>query len=212
MSYEYKPWSMDDDPAGSFSCKMVIVGDSGVGKTAIAVRFSMRVYETRRSTIGVEFFSSRFIVDGKRVCLQAWDTAGQERFGAVSKAYMNGAKTALLVVALDKAASLDKLKEIREMVRERAPTCICMLVANKSDKVVDDKTHLGGVDLRELAKQLDCAGGYMAVSAQNDTNIDAAIIGITALALRQRNKERLTAEEKPVEIVPETRISIKTCC
>jgi len=213
---EYLPWDENDgkDDSKAFLCKMVVVGESGVGKTSLSVRFVQRTYEKRHATIGVDFFRSRIVVGGKRVLLQAWDTAGQERYSSMSSAYLKRSHTALLVVAFDQPSSLDKVRQMRALIQTHAPTCICMLVANKADTVVCDKTHLGGVDLRELAKQLDCSAGYMAVSAQDGTNVDEAILSLTLAAVNSAAKARAVVQKEAdtVTIVAPEPISVKTCC
>lgn len=213
---EYLPWDENDgkDDAKATICKMVVLGESGVGKTSLSVRFVTRSYEKRKTTIGVDYFSSRVIVDGKHVLLQAWDTAGQERFSSVSRAYLHRAHAALIVVALDQPNSLENLRQTRNLVQTHSPTCVCMLVGNKADAVVGEKTHLGGVDLRQLAKELDCSAGYMAVSAQDGTNVDEAILSLTSKAIKSAAKARSVVQDEPdvVTIVAPEPLSVKTCC
>jgi small GTP-binding protein len=214
MTLEYVPWSMDDDPAGAPQFKFVVFGDMAVGKTSLVVRFSRRLFEVDyHATIGVDFAISRVVIGDTRIVIQAWDTAGQERFSAVSTAYARGAQAALLVVSFDKPVSIEKLKEKRDLIHDLSPACICMLVANKADTVVCDKTHLGGVDLRELAKQLDCQAGYMAVSAKSAANVDAVFLGLAARLLRRRSKARAEVVDAPITIqATPPPISVKTCC
>ena len=78
--------------------KIVLIGDSGVGKSSILSRFSRNEFQANsRSTIGVEFSTRTVQIEGKNVKAQIWDTAGQEKYRAITKAYYRGAKGALLV-------------------------------------------------------------------------------------------------------------------
>uniref|UniRef100_A0A8C7ZJD5 small monomeric GTPase n=1 Tax=Oryzias sinensis TaxID=183150 RepID=A0A8C7ZJD5_9TELE len=72
--------------------KLLLIGDSGVGKTCLLFRFSEDSFNTTFiSTIGIDFKIRTIELDGKRVKLQIWDTAGQERFRTITTAYYRGA-------------------------------------------------------------------------------------------------------------------------
>ncbi|KAI6673174.1 hypothetical protein NL676_001080 [Syzygium grande] len=78
--------------------KLVLIGDSGVGKSNLLSRFTRNEFNLEsKSTIGVEFANKSLRVDGKVVKAQIWDTAGQERYRAITSAYYRGAVGALLV-------------------------------------------------------------------------------------------------------------------
>lgn len=87
--------------------KILLIGDSGVGKTNIFTRFVKNVFEQEaKSTIGVEFETITVKVQGKSVLCQIWDTAGQERFRSVTQQYYRGASSALLVYDLTDVKNL----------------------------------------------------------------------------------------------------------
>ncbi|TKC50118.1 hypothetical protein EI555_001203, partial [Monodon monoceros] len=72
--------------------KLLLIGDSGVGKTCVLFRFSEDAFNsTFISTIGIDFKIRTIELDGKRIKLQIWDTAGQERFRTITTAYYRGA-------------------------------------------------------------------------------------------------------------------------
>ncbi|KAG8454800.1 hypothetical protein GDO86_001136 [Hymenochirus boettgeri] len=76
--------------------KLLLIGDSGVGKTCVLFRFSEDAFNsTFISTIGIDFKIRTIELDGKRIKLQIWDTAGQERFRTITTAYYRGAMLAL---------------------------------------------------------------------------------------------------------------------
>jgi small GTP-binding protein len=90
--------------------KIVMIGDSSVGKSNLLARFARNeFYPNSKSTIGVEFQTQKLLIDGKEVKAQIWDTAGQERFRAVTSAYYRGAVGALLVYDISRRTTFDSV-------------------------------------------------------------------------------------------------------
>lgn len=86
--------------------KVVLIGDSGVGKSNLLSRFTRNEFMLEsKSTIGVEFATRSIQVDGKTIKAQIWDTAGQERYRAITSAYYRGAVGALLVYDITKSGA-----------------------------------------------------------------------------------------------------------
>lgn len=115
--------------------KIVLIGDSGVGKSNILARFTRDEFNLEsKSTIGVEFATKSIPTDGKVIKAQIWDTAGQERYRAITSAYYRGAVGALLVYDISKRVTFENverwLKELRDHADEHI---IVMLVGNKAD-------------------------------------------------------------------------------
>ncbi|KAL6513198.1 Ras-related protein RABA2a [Orobanche gracilis] len=99
--------------------KVVLIGDSGVGKSNLLSRFTRNEFCLEsKSTIGVEFATRTLQVEGRTVKAQIWDTAGQERYRAITSAYYRGALGALLVYDVTKPMTFDNvsrwLKELRD--------------------------------------------------------------------------------------------------
>jgi Ras-related protein Rab-11A len=116
---------------------VVLIGDSGVGKSNLLSRFTRNEFNLdSKSTIGVEFATRSIQVDSKTIKAQIWDTAGQERYRAITSAYYRGAVGALLVYDISKHQTYDNDSNI-----------VIMLVGNKSDL-----RHLRAVPTEE-AKQ-----------------------------------------------------------
>lgn len=91
-------YSEDDNKSEDYLFKIVLIGDSAVGKSNLLARFARdEFYPNSKSTIGVEFQTQKMDINGKEIKAQIWDTAGQERFRAVTSAYYRGAVGALLV-------------------------------------------------------------------------------------------------------------------
>lgn len=121
--------------------KSIVVGDGGVGKTALTLRFSKGFFtEDYKMTIGVDFHVKTITIDTVegpiRSKLQIWDTGGQERFSSIRPMYYRGSLGALLIYDLTNSASFDHLPQWIEEVRANVKTEIpLLLVGNKSDLV-----------------------------------------------------------------------------
>lgn len=100
----------EDDKTEDYLFKIVLVGDSAVGKSNLLARFARdEFYPNSKSTIGVEFQTQKMEINGKEVKAQIWDTAGQERFRAVTSAYYRGAVGALLVYDISRRQTFDSI-------------------------------------------------------------------------------------------------------
>ncbi|KAJ3342167.1 hypothetical protein HDU83_006202 [Entophlyctis luteolus] len=114
---------------------VVLIGDSGVGKSNLLSRFTRNEFNLdSKSTIGVEFATRTIQVDTKTIKAQIWDTAGQERYRAITSAYYRGAVGALLVYDIAKVSSYENVTRWLKELRDHADSNIqIMLVGNKSD-------------------------------------------------------------------------------
>ena len=117
------------------SYKFIIIGSSGVGKTAVLKRLVEDTFtEESQSTIGVEFDSTILTIDEKKVKLQIWDTAGQERFRSISKAYYRNAVGVILVFDITERKSFDDLPSWLNDVHALCdPNAVIQLIGNKCD-------------------------------------------------------------------------------
>ncbi|MEM2143578.1 MAG: Rab family GTPase [Candidatus Thorarchaeota archaeon] len=114
--------------------KTILVGEGGVGKTSILVRFTEnRFDENMKMTIGTGFASRKMAVNGSEVTLIIWDLSGQPRFHDVVQDYFRGSRAAILVFDASRYYTLENLNEWMERVRSEAPDCITFVVANKCD-------------------------------------------------------------------------------
>ncbi|GLJ38651.1 hypothetical protein SUGI_0787980 [Cryptomeria japonica] len=125
--------SIDDDYDYLF--KIVLVGDSGVGKTNLLTRFTVNRFRIdSKSTVGVEFATKTVKLDhGKIIKGQFWDTAGQERYQAITKAYYRGSAGALLVYDITRPTTFENVGRWLNALRSESEEMIIMLVGNKSD-------------------------------------------------------------------------------
>lgn len=160
-----------------FLFKMVIIGDSSVGKSNILSRYTKNEFNLEsKTTIGVEFATKTTVTDGKTIKTQIWDTAGQERFRAVASAYYKGAVGALLCYDITKQSTFDSVEKWLKEVKEHAEPNICvMLVGNKCDL-----QHLRAVkqeDAMAFAEKNNMA--FIETSALDATNIEIAFQTLT---------------------------------
>ena len=125
-------------------CKLIIVGDSGVGKSNLLMRFADDHFETNsQSTIGVDFKSCITQVGGRQVRLLCWDTAGQERYSNITSNYYRGADAALFVYDATRAETVSNLPRWFNAVREHCGDDMpCLVVANKLDVVAEMELQL----------------------------------------------------------------------
>ncbi|XP_063722872.1 ras-related protein Rab-11A-like isoform X1 [Symsagittifera roscoffensis] len=149
--------------------KIVLVGDSGVGKSNLLARFARNEFNLdSRSTIGVEFATKSVTVDNKIIKAQIWDTAGQERYRVISSAYYRNSVGAVLVYDITKQESFQQLEKWKKEINDFAPTlCKTILVGNKSDLA-----HLRSVpteDAEDFAGQHQMA--LVETSALKSTNV-----------------------------------------
>ncbi|KAL3887270.1 hypothetical protein ACJMK2_027213 [Sinanodonta woodiana] len=152
--------------------KVVLMGDSGVGKSNLLSRFTRNEFSLEsRSTIGVEFATRSVVINGKTVKATIWDTAGQERFRSITAAYYRGAVGALLVYDLSKSHTYENLDRWLKELRDHADNDIAiMLVGNKSDL-----RHVRAVptdEAKAFAEKNNMS--FIEASALDSRNVDTA--------------------------------------
>nr|XP_010948184.1 ras-related protein Rab-26 [Camelus bactrianus] len=163
----------------------MLVGDSGVGKTCLLVRFKDGAFlaGTFISTVGIDFRNKVLNVDGTKVKLQIWDTAGQERFRSVTHAYYRDAHALLLLYDVTNKASFDSIQAWLAEIQEYAQhDVVLMLLGNKVDSA--QERVVKREDGEKLAKEYGLP--FMETSAKTGLNVDLAFTAI-AKELKQRS-------------------------
>ncbi|KAK9514238.1 hypothetical protein VZT92_027718 [Zoarces viviparus] len=152
--------------------KVVLIGDSGVGKSNLLSRFTRNEFNLEsKSTIGVEFATRSIQVEGKTVKAQIWDTAGQERYRAITSAYYRGAVGALLVYDIAKHLTYENAERwLKELQDHADSNIVIMLVGNKSDL-----RHLRAVPTDEAKALAEKHGlSFLETSALDSSNVELA--------------------------------------
>jgi small GTP-binding protein len=154
-----------------YVCKIVIVGESGVGKTNILSRFIKNEFNHNSlSTLGVEFGTKVNIQNGKKIRMQIWDTAGQERYRAITNSYYINAKGGLVVYDICYRASFDNVDRWVKELRNVAGSDVCIiLIGNKCDK--EDQREVSVEEGMNKAKDLDLIT-HFETSALSNINIE----------------------------------------
>jgi Ras-related protein Rab-1A len=162
------------NPEYDYLFKLLLIGDSGVGKSCLLLRFADDTYTgTYISTIGVDFKIRTVELEGKTIKLQIWDTAGQERFRTITSSYYRGAHGIIVVYDVTDMESFEAVKGwLNEIDRYANENVNKLLVGNKSDltskKVVDYATAKAFAD--------EIGIPFIETSAKNATNVEQAFM------------------------------------
>lgn len=169
--------------------KVVLIGDSGVGKSNLLSRFTRNEFNLEsKSTIGVEFATKAIQVDTKIVKAQIWDTAGQERYRAITSAYYRGAVGALLVYDISKKITFENVERwLKELTDHAEPNIVIMLVGNKSD--LRHKRAVPTEDAMAFAERNNLA--FIETSALDATGVDEAFRQILTEIYRLMSKKSM---------------------
>ncbi|CAB9508070.1 Ras-related protein Rab [Seminavis robusta] len=164
--------------------KLVLIGDSGVGKSCLLLRFADDAFtESYISTIGVDFRFRTVKIDGKTVKLQIWDTAGQERFRTITSAYYRGADGIIMVYDTTNVESFDHVNDwLKEVNRYAAEKTVKLLVGNKCDRTADKAVT--EEQAKEFADDLGIA--VLETSAKSSKNVEEAFLTMAGELVRQR--------------------------
>jgi Ras-related protein Rab-8A len=174
--------------------KYVAVGNSGVGKSCLLLRFCDNDFTTSFSaTIGIDFkIRTVELQSGKRVRIQIWDTAGQDRFRAITTAYYRGAQAALVVFDISNRDSFLSCNEWIRELRKGSPNAAIALVGNKCDaedsRVVSANTAAAWAHAQNVV--------YYETSAKTGSNVTECIM---ALAERIQPRPQIVPLEPAIE-------------
>ena len=152
--------------------KVVLVGDSSVGKTNIMSKYlKNEFHEDSKATVGVEFGSKQFTIEGHNIKAQIWDTAGQERYKAITSAYYKGAKGAFVVYDITRKNSFESVdKWINDLSAAADKKLTILVIGNKCD--LEDQRQVTKEQGQEKASSLNVA--FLETSALSGANLDKA--------------------------------------
>jgi Ras-related protein Rab-8A len=168
--------------------KLLMIGDSGVGKTCLLLRYSNDSFSpTFITTIGIDFKIKNIEIEDKRIKLQIWDTAGQERFRTITTSYFRGAQGIVRVYDVTDRRSFESIRNWISQIQQHADIHVNkILVGNKSD-MFDEKV----VSSNEGQKLADEFGMELwEASAKNNVNVEKCFLSIAKCV-----KSRLISDE-----------------
>lgn len=202
-----KPKETADGSGAPNSIKVVVLGDSAVGKTALLRRFyeqdPRRKAATPETTIGVDILQLWLKTNhphyDETTSLQLVDTAGQERFQAVAPQMFAAAHGIFFVFDSTRQATFERICNLwRPMVRERNPYCVCMLVATKFDlyeTLPASQRWMDAIDMRKQAARLECDAGFHVVSAVTGQHVDAMMVQMADASIEKERLQYAAVEE-----------------
>eukprot|EP00831_Metopus_contortus_P008778 TRINITY_DN13377_c0_g1_i1.p1 TRINITY_DN13377_c0_g1~~TRINITY_DN13377_c0_g1_i1.p1 ORF type:complete len:218 (+),score=32.48 TRINITY_DN13377_c0_g1_i1:171-824(+) len=170
--------------------KVILIGDSGVGKTSLMQRFIHNKFFTQfKTTIGADFSTKDIMMDERPVSVQVWDTAGQERYQSLGVAFYKGAEVCLMVYDITNPKSFETLQNWKsEFLKHAAPknpdTFPFIIMGNKMDKSQERK-----VTTMKAKKWCKENGDmpHFEVSAADTTNVEEAFQQAAKLALENQS-------------------------
>jgi len=187
--------SSSKSAAYDYLIKLLLIGDSGVGKSCLLLRFSDDSFTPSFiTTIGIDFKIRTIELEGKRIKLQIWDTAGQERFRTITTAYYRGAMGILLVYDVTDEKSFNNIRNwIRNIEQHATESVNKILIGNKCDMV--EKKVVDSARGKALADEY--AIKFLETSAKNSINVEEAFI-----TLAKDIKKRLIDNQEPGKTTP----------
>lgn len=174
--------------------KLLIIGDSGVGKSSLLLRFADNTFSgTYITTIGVDFKIRTIDINGEKVKLQIWDTAGQERFRTITSTYYRGTHGVIVVYDVTSAESFVNVKRWLHEIEQNCDVVSRILVGNKND--CPEKKVVETDDATKFAEQMGIQ--LFETSAKENINVEEMFNSITELVLQQKkeNAARQNAEQ-----------------
>ena len=185
------------------SFKVVLVGESGVGKTSIITQFIDQTFqEDQQSTTGGTFSTKSVICDGGKILkFEIWDTAGQERYRSLATMFYKDANAAIMVYDVTRKETFEELKNYwAGQVKDNAPEKIILVIAgNKSDLIEQETVDEG--EARNFAKELNAI--FISTSAKSSEGINNLFeeiakkhTGATNISIAKGNVEEPHVEEK----------------
>lgn len=188
--------------------KILIIGDSGVGKSCLLLRFCDDTFtDSYLTTIGVDFKIKTIEIDDKIIKMQLWDTAGQERFRTITSSYYRGCHGIIIIYDITDSESFHNIKQwVNEISKYANKDVNKLLVGNKSD--MEHKRKISTFSGEEYAQYLGI--DFIETSAKNSVNVNEMFYKMV-LEIKQRMKNiPLTKPNIPI-IPPISSNKMDTC-
>ena len=191
---------MSTPEEGDLILKVVVVGETGVGKSNIVTRFATNSFnETAMPTIGVDLIPKTVTIDQTRLTVQLWDTAGQERMRALASSYYKNAKGVLLVYDITSKETFERLRYWLKEVKKTAGEGVkVMIIGNKRDLMIN--RQVSEEEATTWAKEKGYF--YMEVSAKTNEGgcVNKAVEALVRDVLKDMKQEDLDLLKKEAEL------------
>jgi len=198
--------------SNEFDVKLVLLGNSGVGKTSLVLRYVQGTYTLEQSsTIGASFMTKRMQVEDQKLKLQIWDTAGQERFRSMTPMYYRGSNCAILVYDITSEESFENVKDwVSELSSNIRTDIVIVVCGNKCD--LESQRVVSSSKAKEYASSINAI--FIETSAKDNERIDELFTEICTRLIEKR-KQGATMSPKTtnnaVDVSPKSR-KRERCC
>ncbi|XP_066579264.1 ras-related protein Rab-35 [Amia ocellicauda] len=178
--------------------KLLIIGDSNVGKSSLLLRFADNTFSgSYITTIGVDFKIRTVEMEGERVKLQIWDTAGQERFRTITSTYYRNTHGVIIVYDVTNPESFVNVKRWLNEIGQNCDNVCKILVGNKNDdpsrKMVDSQ------DAQRFSESMGVR--LFETSAKENINVEEMFLAFTRMVLRAKKASQARLNERQGELV-----------
>ena len=191
--------------------KILILGDSGVGKTSILIKYINNKFdESHIATIGVDYMDKTIKYKNINVKLQIWDTSGQEKFRSIARNFYRNSDAIFIVFDLNNKDTYNSIKQWINDVEEHSPNIKKILLGNKSDLEKNVSEEI----IKNFAKENNLQ--YFETSAKNGTNIKEAFKAMVDLLLGGKSEQEIlngfALHESDLSIASENQTTKKKKC
>ena len=197
----------DDEESEYIPCKVVLLGETGVGKTSILTRYVSGTFsQLTMTSTGSSFVAKKIEIDNYKVKFQIWDTAGEEKYRSLAKIFYQNAAVAILVYDITTRSSFNGIKDYwAKEIKEYSPEDIILVIAaNKSDNYMDQQVPTQeGKDLaRELNAIFKCTSAKLGDGIDDLFNLIAEkyIDPTKSISESFMSKEEILEQKKQIQI------------
>ena len=202
----------DDSISDSYDqkIKIMILGETLVGKTAIITRYTKKVFaENYLTTVGIDFQNKQLNINGKKINVEIWDTAGQERFRNIAKTYFQSSDGFLLVYDITSKDSFNKLNDWYDQIKSNAPeNSKCIIAGNKSD--LEEKRQVKKEEGEKFASDNNLK--FYETSAKDDKNINIVFELLSNEIVNDEKTIKRNKRSSQVLKKKNAKVEKKNCC
>eukprot|EP01083_Nonionella_stella_P152891 490543_1 len=173
--------------------KVIVLGDSGVGKTSLMSRWVHKKFDGRyKATIGADFLTKEIPVGDKLVSIQVWDTAGQERFASLGVAFYRGADAVILVYDVSDRTSFENLTKWKQDFIEngspKKPNEFPFIIFGNKTDLPKSQKHVHMNDIQQWISSNTNNSPFYETSAKDNNNVEQGFKTVGELAINYNQK------------------------